>query len=153
MEGLFAGTPPVEGFRFLVNEAATVRSNAPLGSKVFMINDVSRALFEAPATRNLCVEIPSEDETVMVANHDRIGHLRMRLYGTRDASNNWQEEVAKDMREWGFTRGRNRPSLYFHHARNVRTFLHGDDFATVGMLERVTWLKGQLEGMFEINTE
>ena len=55
MEGLFAGTPPLEAFRYLIHEAATVRTTEPMGSKVLMINDVSRALFEAPATRNICV--------------------------------------------------------------------------------------------------
>ena len=48
MDGLFAGTPPLEALRFLIHEAATVRSDEPLGSKVLMINDVSRAFFEAP---------------------------------------------------------------------------------------------------------
>ena len=38
-----------------------MRTNEPKGSKVIMINDVSRAFFEAPAVRNICVEIPPED--------------------------------------------------------------------------------------------
>ena len=100
-----------------------------------MINDVSRAFFEAPATRNICVEIPAEDKTDMDVRHDKVGHLRMSLYGTRDASTNWQEEVAREMNKWGFKRGRYNPCLYFHKERNLRTFLHGGDFATVGTLE------------------
>lgn len=119
MEGLFAGTPPLEGFRFLVHEAATIRSGKPMGSKVLMINDVSRAFFEAPATRNICVEIPAEDRTDMDTRHDKVGHLRMSLYGTRDASTNWQEEVAREMSEWGFRRGRYNPCLYSHKERNL----------------------------------
>ena len=99
-----------------------------------MINDVSRAFFEAPAKRNICVELPKEDKTEMDIRHDQVGHLRMSLYGTRDASTNCQEEVAKDMRSWGFVRGRYNPCLYFHKGRNLRMFLHGDDFATVGTL-------------------
>ena len=155
MEGLFAGTPtpPLKGFRCLVHEAATVRSDEPMGSKVLMINDASRAFFEAPATRNICVEIPAEDKTDMDVRHDRVGHLRMSLYGTRDASTNWQEEVAREMNKRGFKRGRYNPCLYFHKERNLRTFLHGDDFATVGTLENVAWLKAKLEGRFEINTQ
>ena len=50
MGGLFAGTPPLEAFRFLTHEAATVRTYDPMGSKVLMINDVARAFFEAPAS-------------------------------------------------------------------------------------------------------
>ena len=105
MDGLFARTPPLEALRFLIHEAATVRSDEPLGSKVLMINDVSRAFFEAPAKRNICVELPKEDRTEMDIRHDKVGHLRMSLYGIRDASTNWQEEVAREMRKWGVHEG------------------------------------------------
>ena len=60
-----------------------------------LITDVSRAFFEAPAKRDLCVELPEEalaaGETVM----DTVGKLKASLYGTRDASTNWQEVVAE----------------------------------------------------------
>ena len=56
MDGLFAATPPLEALRFLVHEAATVRSNEAMGSKVIMVNDVARAFFEAPAIRNVCID-------------------------------------------------------------------------------------------------
>ena len=49
MGGLFAGTPPLEALRFLVHEAATVRTGEDMGFKVIMVNDVARAFFEAPA--------------------------------------------------------------------------------------------------------
>ena len=95
MDGLFAGTPPLEVPRFLVHEAATVRSNEEMGSKVIMVNDVARALFEAPATQDICIEIPKEDLSEADRRHDNVGHLRMSLYGMRVAAMNWQEEVAK----------------------------------------------------------
>ena len=53
----------------------------------------------------------------------------------------------------GFRRGRYNPCLYFHAKRNLRTFLHGDDFATVGTKENVEWFKAVLENRFEIKTE
>ena len=59
MDGLFAGTPPLEAFRFLIHEAATVREGETMGSKVLMINDVAGAFFEAPAIRDICVEFPN----------------------------------------------------------------------------------------------
>ena len=153
MDGLFAGTPPLEAFRYLIHEAATIRVTEPMGSKVLMINDVSRAFFEAPATRNICVEIPKEDLTDADRRHDKVGRLRMSLYGTRDAAMNWQEEVAREMIKAGFRRGRYNPCLYFHEGRNLRTFFHGDYFASVGTKENVRWLKDVLERRFEINTE
>ena len=71
--------------------------------------------------------------------HDKVGHLRMSMYGTRDAAMNWAEEVAKEMRKVGFRRGRYNPCLYDQEARKLKTFLHGDDFATVGTREEVAW--------------
>ena len=46
--------------------------------------------------------------------HDKVGRLRMSLFGTRDAAMNWQEEVAREMLKAGFRRGRYNPCLYFH---------------------------------------
>ena len=48
MDGLFAATTPLEALRFIVHEAATVRSNEELGSKVIMINDVARVSSKGP---------------------------------------------------------------------------------------------------------
>ena len=95
MDGLFAGTPPLDAFGFLIHEAATVREKEPMGSNVLMMNDVARAVFEALDIRDICVDIPKEDLTTEVGRHDKVGHLRVSLYGSRDAAMNWQEEVAK----------------------------------------------------------
>ena len=95
MDGIFAGTPPLEALRGLIHEAATLRWDEGIDSKVVMINDVARAFFEAPAVRNICVEIPDEDLTAKDRQSDNVGHLRMSVYGTRDAAMNWQEEVAR----------------------------------------------------------
>ena len=72
MDGLFAGTQRLEALRFLVHEAAIVRAKGPLGSKVVMVNDVARACFEAPAVRNVCVEIPVEDREDADVRHDKV---------------------------------------------------------------------------------
>lgn len=53
----------------------------------------------------------------------------------------------------GFRRGKYNPCLYYHEGRFLRTFLHGDDFATVGRLDNVQWLKGVLEKRIEIKAE
>ena len=92
-------------FRYPIHEAATVSSNEKVGSKVLMVSDVARAFFEAPATRKVCVEIPKEDEAEADVLHDKVGHLRMSLYGTRDAAMYWAEEVAKEIRKLGFPQG------------------------------------------------
>ena len=51
MDGIFAGTPPLEALRCLIHELATVRHGEAMGDKILMINDVARAFFEAPAVR------------------------------------------------------------------------------------------------------
>ena len=102
MDGIFAGAPPLEALRYIVHEAATLRGGEDMRSKIIMVNDVSRAFFEAPAVRKVCVEIPDEDLTAADRRADIVGHLRMSLYGTRDAAMNWQEEVAREMIKWGF---------------------------------------------------
>ena len=82
MDGLFAATPPLEALRFLVHEAATVRSSEDMGSKVIMVNDVARAFFEAPAIRNVCMAIPKEDFKEANVRHDKVGHLKICLLYT-----------------------------------------------------------------------
>ena len=52
-------------------------------------DDVSLAFFEAPATRNICVELPDEAETTRDAKGDYVGYLYKSLYGTRDVAMNW----------------------------------------------------------------
>ena len=150
VEGLFAGTPPLEALRFLVHEAATVEGEEEEQEKVVMVNDVARAFFEAKAIRKLCVELPSErPESVGGYN---VGLLKQSLYGTRDAAMNWQEEVAKEIKGWGFDRGQFNLCLYTHTARRVQVFLHGDDFASVGSRVALKWFRQQLESRFEIKT-
>ena len=91
--------------------AATVRSGEEMGAKVIMINDVARAFFEASATRDICMEIPKEDLSGADRKRDKVGHLRMSLYGTKDAAMNWQEEVAREVHKLGFKRGQYNPCL------------------------------------------
>ena len=83
-----------------------------------MANDVARAFFEAKAIRKLCVELPAE--CAEACGGHNVGLLRQSLYGTRDAAMNWQEEVAKEMRGWGLSRGQYNPCLYTHTLREGR---------------------------------
>ena len=103
LDGLFAATPPLEAFRLLLSWAATDGSAPPGGArrgqlqKSLLIADASRAFFEAPAKRDLCVELPEEALAAGETPQEVVGKLKASLYGTRDASMRWQEEVAKCM--------------------------------------------------------
>ena len=56
-DGLFASTPPLEALRLLIHDAATFSNKE---TKCIMINDVSRAFFEAACHREVCIELPAE---------------------------------------------------------------------------------------------
>ena len=73
MDGIFAGTPPLEALRWLIHEAATVRAKYDQQEKVIIIHDVTRAFFEAPAVRQVCVELPDEDLSSSDRTLDRVG--------------------------------------------------------------------------------
>ena len=152
MDGLFAGTPPLEAMRYIIHEAATVEHGQDIDSKVLMINDVARAFFEAEATRPICVELPEESLTDDDRNQGMVGLLKMSLYGTRDAATNWQKEVAKEMKAWGFERGLYNPCLYWHAKWKVQTLVHGDDFLSVGCREHIQEFKKKLQRRFAIKT-
>ena len=147
-EGLFAATPPFEGLRLILSEAATC-SGRQNEKKVIMVNDVSRAFFEAPMRRNVCIELPSEEQ----GGKDEVGWLQMSLYGTRDAAANFQEEVKKMMRGAGFIVSRYNPAMFYHPGKGLRVLVHGDDFISVGKQKDVEWFRGALRGRFEVSTK
>ena len=108
VDGLFAATPSLEALRLLLSWAATLPTDSSVSGawgkgsgKGILMADVSRAFFEAPAKRDLCVELPEEalqgEETTL----NTVGKLLASLYEARGASTNWQEEVIRCMREWG----------------------------------------------------
>lgn len=111
-----------------------------------MNNDVARAFFEAPVRRPICVELPREAV-------EGVGRLRMSLYGTRDAAANFQEEVKKFMVAMGFRRSVYNPSMYHHEMREIKTLVHGDDFASNGRRQEMGWFRRALESRFDIKTE
>ena len=75
------------------------------------------------------------------------------LYGTRDAAVNWQNEVKKQMKGWGFKQGEYNPCLYVHEKLGLKTMVHGDDFVTVGFKEDVEKFNKMLKERFEVKTK
>ena len=149
IQGLFAGTPPLEAMRYILHMAATSRR----GRNVVMINDVSRAFFEAVAKRKVCIELPEEDLKQNERNQDLVGALNMSLYGTRDAAKNWQDEVARMMKIWGFRQGRYNPCLFHHEKWRLVTLVHGDDFVSVGEMAGMQEFRKALENRFKMKTQ
>ena len=77
-DGLLAPTPPLKGLRMLVSDAATVGPEDEGQCTQLVINSVSRALFEAPTTTKVCIELPREEG----AGKDEVGLLLMSLHRT-----------------------------------------------------------------------
>ena len=69
-----------------------------------MASDVSRAFFEAPIARDVCIELPEETLEGEDDPGAWVGKLTMSLYGTRDAAVNWPDLLAKEMQAIGFRR-------------------------------------------------
>ena len=65
---------------------------------------------------------------------------------------NFQKEVSKFMLGIGFTVGQYNPSTYYHPFRDIKTFVHGDDFVTSASQDNCQWLKSKLEERFDIKT-
>ena len=75
------------------------------------------------------------------------------MYGTRDAAQNWQEEFSSMLESIGFKAGRSSPCIFYHEAKDIRTFVHGDDYVSAGSSEDLCWLRKRLEEKYAIKTE
>ena len=140
----YAATPPIEGLRVVVSHAATKRGC--VRHKV-MINDVARAYFNAKLDRDLYVELPPEDQE---PGKDLVGKLELCLYGIQDAARCWQNLLAGHLKAIGFQRGVGHPSVFFHKDWDLKTVVHGDDYATAGPKEGLVKLRKALEEAFDI---
>lgn len=156
IDGLFVATPPLEAPRLLLSWAATGTDGGQLSTvdtgKSVMIADVSRPFIEAPAKRDICVELPAEALSPGETPEDTVGKLLASLYGTRDASANWQEEVSMCMKEWGVVADKYNPCMFHHPSRQVLGLVHGDDFVSAGDAGQLQWLKDRLKGRLKIKT-
>eukprot|EP00973_Karenia_brevis_P088796 12315265-Karenia_brevis.AAC.1 len=116
-----------------------------------MANDVKRAYFCAPATRELYIEIPEEDWEP--GDEDKVGKLNLSLYGTRDAAQNWAKEVDRVFSKLGFRKGGGSPCNFYNACHDIAVTVHGDDFTSTGPGKSLEWFKGRLEEHFDIKTK
>ena len=145
----FAAMPPMSSFMMLLVLATTDRvpdetgkMNSDHKGSVLSFLDIKRAHFMSPARRRLFVELPPE---LKKPDEDKVALLKRSLYGTRDASQNWEFEIARVFESLGFQQGRASPCLFFHAERRIRTTVHGDDFTSLGKPEDVAWLRNELQ--------
>ena len=83
---------------------------------------------------------------------DDVGLLLQSLYGTRDASANFREEVRNVLTKAGFKRGKYNHSAYYHVKVGMKATVHGDDFKSLESRKALRWFGQVLESRFEIST-
>ena len=124
---LSASTPPLEALKVVLSEIAT----GMRGGKVVALVDVPRAYFYAPARRRVFVELPPED--YQPGDEHMCGLLQYSLYSTRDAAQNWEEELTSTLSDLKLTRRVACPCVWRGHIKgeHVVATVHGDDI-TIG---------------------
>ena len=78
--------------------------------------------------------------------------LRMSMYGTKAAAQNWQKKVQETMATLGFSIGETSPVLFCHPQRSLKCLVHGDDFVVSGEPTDLVWMRNELESKLEIDT-
>ena len=124
---LHASTPTLEALKAVRSEIATGKC----GGKVVALVDVRRAYLYTPARRRVFVELPRED--YQASDEHMCGLLQYSLYGTRDAAQNWDEELTSTLSDLNLTRGSACPCVWkgcIKSEHSVAT-VHGDPI-TIG---------------------
>ena len=99
-----------------------------------LVIDVRRAHFHAKARRRVHIELPKGDGGGPGSGQWVL--LRKRLYGTRDAAQNWECELGGFMKEIGLRRGQASTCLHSEEARETSASVHGDDVTVKGFQGR-----------------
>ena len=99
--------------------------------------------FHAKVERDVYIQLPEEDRGP--GEEAMCGKLRLSMYGTRDAAQNWYKEYSQQLIQVGFIQGIASPCTFYHPKRNIRTYVHGGDYVSIGMPKALEWMKQELE--------
>ena len=121
---LFAFYCPYGGLKLLLSICVSKKfSNCGKPLKVSRV-DVSRAHFNAPATRKIFVTVPVEAN----AGPDMCACLLMSMYGTRAAAGNWEVEYMGMFLCAGYKQGVACVCIFVSVEQDAISLVHGDDF-------------------------
>ncbi|CAK0882798.1 unnamed protein product, partial [Prorocentrum cordatum] len=120
---VFAATPPLERLRLI---CSMVMSSDPSEGRVLRFLDISRAHPHCEIKRTVYIKLPEEDP--MSQEIGACGLLRMALYGTRDAGQNFELATAETVIGAGCDQSAFSPCVSCHKD----LFHHGDDFVLEG---------------------
>ena len=145
---LFSATPPLETMKFLISLCSRGQYGPQKERLRIASIDIKRAYFYAAARRDFYISIPEEDR--MAGGADKVAKLKLSLYGTRDAAQNWAAEYTGFLQSLGFQKGVASPCSFNHHARNINMTVHGDDFLIVASDDSLQWLKYHMEKKYQL---
>jgi hypothetical protein len=117
-----ASTPPIGLVRIVLSLAASKGS-----VRLVALHDASVAFFHADIDEYIVVMPPPG-----LRKPGRVWQLRKALYGTRRASQLWQEYLANMFLANGWERIAVCAGGYYHPKLDMTSVVHGDDFATEG---------------------
>ena len=137
---------PLEALKVVLSEIAT----RTRGGKVVALVGVRGAYFYAPARRRVFVELPPED--YQPGDEHMCGLLRYSLYGTRDAAQNWEEELATTLSSLKLTRGSACSCVWRGHIKgeHIVATVDGDDITSGGERSAVEFLIRMISKKYEI---
>ena len=98
---LFAPTPPLEVMKLILSQCAKCQSKQR--PNIVAVVDIKRAYFYAPVQREMYIKLPAED--MLPGEEDMVGLLKLSLYGTRDAAQNWIRHYTGVLVKLGFQQG------------------------------------------------
>ena len=93
-----------------------------------------------------------EDAQKTVEDNNMCAMLRMSMYGTKAAAQNWRKKVQGTMVTLSFSIGKASPVLFCHPQRSLKCLVHGGDFVVSGEPVDLVWMRNELESKLEINT-
>ena len=137
VDNVFAEMPPLGTKRELCPLAAGGRTESG-GAGKLSLADAMKAHLHAPARSEEYVQMRSKDAAG--------GRLNVPPPGARGAGRDWEEKYTEMLCELGVVVGKLPPRLFANEKRDMRLAICGDDVATVGNDESLSWLEQAFGG-------
>ena len=122
---LFAPTPPLTAARFVASRTASCGKGSRTDRRLLSL-DFKKAFLNSHVTREVCIELPPEDD--WAASGEYVGLLHRAMYGLREAPAIRAAVVEEMMASLGFVKLVTVPCVYVHAVTGAIAVAHVDDF-------------------------
>ena len=82
-----------------------------------------------------------------------VGRLRLSLYGTRDAAQNWKKHYSGKLLGLGFRQGKASTCNFVNESKELCVTCHGDVFFITGPMRSILWLQSEMAKIYEIKSQ